>query len=167
VSGCNSTSSPKSKNGGGRATGGCVANCSADSPYEKKYATAEEAAVAAMQEANPRSHASNREIGGWIQENPDGTFTPRRPVTGTHDGLTNMPSPQSDDVAWWHTHGAYDPNYASEQFSGLDGDMGYSNATNRPGYVATPSGKMMRYDPSSGNVTTLPQTTARDPTAPR
>jgi hypothetical protein len=94
-----------------------------------------------------------------VKKNSDGTFTPRSPVTGTKDGLTNMPSKQADDVAWWHTHGAADPGYDNENFSGNNGDKGYSNANNAVGYLATPSGKIKKYDPSTGSDTTLPQTT--------
>jgi hypothetical protein len=161
------SSTPPASGGGTADAAGCVAGCDADTPYDRRYATAEDAAVAAMQEANPRSHEMNREIGGWVQRNEDGTYTPRPPVTGTIDGLSNMPDRQSNDVAWWHTHGAYEPGYDSENFS--EDDRDYSDANSAPGYVATPSGAMRVYDPANpgdGSGTLLPQTTAADPNNP-
>lgn len=158
-----STSSPTATMGD-RTVPKCVANCSGKTVYDRKFKTAEDAAVAAMQEANPRSHVSNREIGGWVRKNDDGTFTPRRPVTGTADSLPNMPSPESSDVVWWHTHAAYDPAYDSENFS--QGDRGYSNHFGKPGYVATPAGAIRVYDPSDGSERTLPATTSADPKNP-
>jgi hypothetical protein len=131
----------------------------ANTPYNQKYPTAEEAAIAAMQDSNPSSIRQGREMGGWIKQNSDGTFTPRLPVTGSKDGLSNMPGKNADDVAWWHTHGAPDPGYDNENFSGATGDKGYSTANNAVGYLATPSGTIKKYDPSTGTVSTLPQTT--------
>jgi hypothetical protein len=144
--------------GAAGGAGGAGAGAPPD-PYSTKYPTAEAAAIAAMQDANPKSKAKNLEMGGWIQKNPDGTFTPRPPVTGSPAGLDNMPAKQSDDVAWWHTHGAYDPKYDNENFSGATGDKGYSKANNAPGYVATPSGAIKKYDPATDTVTTLPDKT--------
>ena len=54
--------------------------CTPPSP-PPEFATAEEAAVAAMQELNPNSVAENREYGGWIKKNPDGTFS-AEPASG-------------------------------------------------------------------------------------
>ena len=155
--GCNS-SSPSSGGGSSQAMN-CVGNCSAATPYEKQYATAEDAAVAAMQHENPSSIKMGREKGSWVKKNADGTFTPRPAVTGTKDGLGNMPPPESNDVVWWHTHGANDPGYDNENFSGASGDKGYSDATGKPGYVATPSGTIKKYDPADKSETTLKQKT--------
>lgn len=132
---------------------GC-ATCTAASK-KKKYKTAREAAVAQMKEYNPKSVAANREYGGWIEKNPDGTFSPGQTVKGSIDGLDNMPDKGANGTEWWHTHGAYDAHYDSENFSGLTGDKGYSNANGAVGYVATPSGAIKMYDPGTGAVTTL------------
>lgn len=124
---------------------------------EKKFATAEEAAVDAMQKANPKSVAEGREYGGWIQKNADGTYSAHPATKGSKDGLSNMPAKGSNDVAWWHTHGAADPGYDNENFSGMTGDKGYSKQTNSVGYLATPSGAIKKYDPATNTVTTLKQ----------
>lgn len=156
--GTGSTVSPDGSAAAGAGGGGGGGGGAAGGPETQRYATAEEAAIAAMQAYNPTSGRENREYGGWIRRNADGTFTPQPAVRGTIDGLSNIPDPGPNDVAWWHTHGATTPGYDSENFSGADGDMGYSNAHNRPGYLATPSGVIRRYDPATGAVTTLPQT---------
>lgn len=131
----------------------------------RSYATAEEAAIAAMREANPRSVAENLEYGGWVHRNPDGTYGYDPPTQGQPAGLSNMPDKGPNDVVWYHTHGATDPAYDNENFSGATGDRGYSRANNAPGYLATPTGTIKRYDPAAdpGNVrgqgeTTLPET---------
>jgi len=124
----------------------------------KKFATAEEAAIDAMKNANPKSVKEGREYGGWVYKNDDGTYSYDPPVRGSKDGLTNMPSKRSKDVVWYHTHGAADPGYDNENFSGASGDKGYSKANNAVGYVATPSGAMKKYDPDTNTVTTLSET---------
>lgn len=127
-------------------------------PDTQKYATAEAAAIAAMKASNPASVKEGREYGGWVRKNSDGTYTPRPATRGTKDGLTNMPDKGTDDVAWWHTHGANDPGYNNENFSGATGDKGYSKANSAVGYLATPTGVIKRYDPGTNTVTTLPDT---------
>ena len=140
--------------GGANPASGCVAPC----PAAKSYATAEEAAIAAMKEANPKSVAEGREYGGWVRKNSDGTFSYDPPVKGSKDGLTNMPAKGASDVVCYHTHGAADPGYDNENFSGATGDKGYSKANNPTGYVATPSGAIKKYDPSTDTVTVLGDT---------
>lgn len=123
---------------------------------DKRFGTAEEAAIDAMQEANPHSIHDNLEYGGWVHKNADGTFSSAPATVGQPAGLTNMPAKGANDTVWWHTHGAYDPAYDNENFSGATGDKGYSKANNATGYVATPGGAIKRYDPSTNTVTTLP-----------
>lgn len=147
---------PPSADGGTTPVACTTAPCPLADPYTTKYGTPEEAAVAAMKDANPKSKDKNLEMGGWIRKNADGTYTPQPAVTGSPAGLENMPSKGTDDVAWWHTHGAYDPNYDNENFSGATGDKGYSKANGAVGYVATPSGAMKKYDPASDTVSELP-----------
>jgi RHS repeat-associated protein len=119
------------------------------------HPTAEAAAVAAMQGANPQSQAMGKEVGGWVHQNPDGTYSAGPVATGTPTGLPNMPQPGPGDVAWWHTHPAV-PGYDGENFS--QADYGYSRGTGSPGYVATPSGAIKKFDPGTSSVSTLPQT---------
>ena len=122
------------------------------------HATAEEAAIAAMKENNPKSIKDAKEYGGWITQNPDGTFSAAPPTVGAAKSIPNMPPPGPNDVAWWHTHGAPNPAYDDENFSGATGDKGYSDYYGKPAYLATPSGAMKQYDPASGTVTVLKDT---------
>jgi hypothetical protein len=69
-----------------------------------------------------------------------------------------MPGKGPNDVAWWHTHGAPDPGYDTENFSDLQGDKDFSRYYDAPGYLATPSGTIKRYDPATDSVTALTQT---------
>jgi Domain of unknown function (DUF4329) len=136
-------------------------NCGATTPCPaKKFPTAEEAAIAAMKEANPKSVKENLEYGGWVRKNNDGTFSYDPPLQGSVDGMTNMPDKGASGVAWYHTHGATDPRFDSENFSGATGDKGYSKANNAVGYVATPTGAIKKYDPATDTTTTLGDTAA-------
>lgn len=146
---------PAGAGSGGAPAGGCVTPCPA---APKKYATAEEAAIAAMQEANKKSVPEGREYGGWVYKNSDGTYSYDPPVQGTKDGMTNMPAKPANGEVWYHTHGANDPGYDNENFSDTPGDKGYSKQESATGYLATPSGVIKKYDPTTGTVTTLPQT---------
>jgi hypothetical protein len=127
-------------------------------PPPLKFATAEEAAVHAMQSINPTSGLENVEYGGWVRRNPDGTYSYDPPVQGTIDRVPNMPDKGPDGVAWYHTHGADTRGYNNEYFSGADGDMGYSHQTGAVGYLATPKGNIVKYDPGTRTTTLLPQT---------
>ncbi len=46
-----------------------------------------------------------------------------------------------------HTHGAYDPDYRSDEFS--EADLEYSFKKGVPIYLATPSGTLRKYDPNN------------------
>jgi len=147
------TTNPASGAGGSSAN-----NSPTLCPHQQKYATVDEAAVAAMKAANPGSVKQHREFGGWIQRNADGTYTPHEATRGTKAGLENIPSKGADDVAWWHTHGSSDKGYDNENFSGDDGDKGYSKATNAVGYLATPSGVIKKYGPGTNSESVLGDT---------
>jgi hypothetical protein len=153
LAGCSKPSNPSA--GDGATPAACT---TATCPEAKKFATAEEAAIAAMKEANPKSVKEGREYGGWVHKNSDGTYSYDPPVRGSKDGLTNMPDKGPSDVVWYHTHGAPDPGYDNENFSGNDGDKGYSKSNNAVGYLATPSGAIKKYDPATNTVTTLGDT---------
>jgi len=135
----------------------CV-TCSGKKKKKKKYKTRDQAAKAAMKQYNASSIKDNREYGGFIEKNPDGTYSLGDVNRGGVDGV-QLPKEEGDTAGWWHTHGAADPAYDSEHFSGLDGDKGVSKYYDVPGYVATPSGKMLRYDPGTDTVTRLSGTT--------
>ena len=56
-------------------------------------------------------------------------------------------------VAIVHTHAAYDSKYENDEFS--PADMNYAKKLNVPIYVATPNGKLLKYNPSTRMITTI------------
>jgi uncharacterized Zn-binding protein involved in type VI secretion len=138
---------------------------------ERSFATQEEAAIAALRHANPRSINDNREYGGLIYRDAAGRYHYTEPEGG--DGTSFDPHavqvpPGSTVVGDYHAHGDYseegpngpvrtsDPardDYRSDQFSptdraGLKVD-GAGNPEYR-GYLGTPSGTYREYDPNTG-----------------
>lgn len=104
---------------------------------------------------NPVSVANNREYGGSIYRNTDGTYSPSSSVAvGTNDSVSFNPyqlAPYGTTVtADWHTHGAYDPRYLNEEFS--QSDILFSYYYNIDGYLGTPAGRMYLYDVSNGYI---------------
>lgn len=83
-------------------------------------------------------------------------------VSSVSAGYSACPT-GTTQVAVYHTHGAYNPRYASEIFSRQD-RLG-SNQLNVPSYLATPSRRILRFDPvggantTRGTVTVLPRRT--------
>jgi uncharacterized Zn-binding protein involved in type VI secretion len=143
----------------------------------RKFATAEEAARAALEEANPESIKTNVEWGGLVYRNPDGTFgytAPSRSTEANHfDPTTASVPPGATVVGDYHTHGDYsvmdglDPETAvrtsdptndhldCDNFSPDDKAMAKERARGNPGYrsyLGTPGGTFRELDPSTGNV---------------
>jgi RHS repeat-associated protein len=124
------------------------------------------AAIFALKVWNPVSVALNREVAGSICEFADGTLIATTPNVGTIDSSTPSDCPAGTErMATYHTHGAYDPNYDSERFSGDDRTNSNNRSRNAghwvPSFVATPNGAIRRFDPAvitnsrRGRVTTL------------
>lgn len=141
--------------------------CATCSPPEdakkKKYATAEEAAAAAMKEHNPQSMRDDREYAGFIVKNPDGTYSPSglfmgEPGAGSValPGAGSPGGPPENAVGWWHTHGRDSTLMPGAYNVFSAGDETVSSRFGLPGYVAVPSGEMIRYDPVTDTRTTLP-----------
>ncbi|MGF1461634.1 MAG: DUF4329 domain-containing protein [Maricaulaceae bacterium] len=138
------------------------------------FATQEEAAVAALNAANPQSITANKEFGGFIYRTTSGRYGYTNPSPGTGDGFdpSSVTPPSGTAVVGdYHTHGDYstvgadgtpqrisDPSqdqYNSDGFSQADlrgirndaaGDPGYR------GYLGTPSGSFYEYDPGANTV---------------
>jgi hypothetical protein len=140
-------------------------------PSATTYASADEAAKAALKEANPTSISENTEFGGLIYKNPDGTFGYTTPAKGSPTGFdlsTVNPPKGSSVVGDYHTHGDYsvvdangnavrtpDPSkdmFGSDNFSTADIAGITSDAKSTPGYtgyLGTPSGDFKRFTPDS------------------
>jgi uncharacterized Zn-binding protein involved in type VI secretion len=135
-----------------------------------KYPTQEAAAKAALDEANRQSIKANREMGGVIYKNPDGTYSYTGPNPGSEAGYNptqaqQQPPDDTQKVGDYHTHGDYgqkgdvrtsDPNrdqFNSDDFSSTDRREIGKDAKVDPnyrGYVGTPSGAYKEYNPSTG-----------------
>lgn len=113
-----------------------------------RFATQPQAAYAILSAINPISVSRNREHGGSIFRNPDGTYSPSESVIeGTPHSVAYNPHdlvpPGTRATADWHTHGAFDPNYVNEFFSPQD--IAFSHHYGIDGYLGTPQGRMFEY----------------------
>jgi hypothetical protein len=121
-----------------------------------RFGSQSAAARHVLNETNPASVAQNVEYGGWVYRNADATFSATEPRKGTIDSV-NIGSPEDVPygraTASYHTHGAYDPRYDSENFSTVD--ISINNVWKTDGYLATPSGAFKYHNFLTGVVTTL------------
>jgi Domain of unknown function (DUF4329) len=116
------------------------------------FSSADEAGRDAITYINDTSIAENKEYGGYVYKNADGTYTYTKPNPGTLDSTQLGPKPDSGTVVGdYHTHGAYDPKYDNENFSPQD-KVGYSGDY-RYGYLGTPNKTFQRYDSKDGTIT--------------
>ena len=169
-----------SKLGGGKFANGAVTAAFArlyGEAYREaqrtRFKTQHDAARTILDEVNPRSIKENREYGGSVYENPDGTYSVTQSIQGTIDSvdpgaatLVGVPS-KSTMTAYYHTHGANTPGYFNELFSGIPGvtgnygDIPYTNHFGIDGYLATPSGAFQHYDHRTGAIATLGRVSVR------
>lgn len=140
------------------------------------FATQDEAARAALEEANPQSIADNLEYAGLIYRGADGQYYYTGPVKGTDQGANPFAAPAppgSTVVGDYHTHADYsladpvtgaairtsDPardDFDSDNFSTTDKTGIASDGAGTPGYagyLGTPSGTFRKYDPATGSDT--------------
>ena len=104
----------------------------------------------------------NKEYGGFIYENPDGTFSYTDPHATGYDGkpdsgigdyhsvpLDQIPIPEGTDIqAWYHTHGGGPLNLANRDFSPTDMDISDTYLGGVPGFLGTPKPEVRMYIPS-------------------
>ena len=150
-----------------------VASC----PIANTFATQSEAAKAALNSANPVSIKQNTEYGGLIYKDANGRYGYTTPSAGTGTGFdpssVNIPS-GTTLVGDYHTHGDYstadalgnpvrtaDPSqdaFNSNHFSTTDLRGIEADAVGKPGYrgyLGTPSGTFIQYDPNTRTVSNL------------
>jgi len=117
-----------------------------------------EAAFVVLNDINPTSVAQNREFGGWVFVNPDGSFSSTAPVRGEAASVT-LPNPAlvipggSRITASYHTHGAFDPRFDNENFSQTDLNADRANMID--GYLATPGGQFKLHIFATDEIVTL------------
>jgi hypothetical protein len=126
----------------------------------RKFKTQHAAAIHALR-INSTSISENREHGGLIYENSDGSYSFTGPIAGKKALMNplNAPAPNGANVtAYYHTHGAYVPKYNSEYFSdGRKGDIPFAKRHKMDGYLATPTGKIKYYDYANDVIKVLQQ----------
>ena len=122
-----------------------------------RYRSADQAAKEAIRGSAGYGNAAGREIGGWIYQNPDGTFS-YTIVGGPNEWIVNLGPPPNNAVGVWHIHVINDP--ASEWFSKQPNPYGgndldvlmwcRNNLHNFEGiYLGTPSGVIRKWsDPN-------------------
>ena len=118
------------------------------------YQTRDQAAKDAMSDIYDFTKRKTVEYAGVIYQNPnDGTYSYTRPNKGTKD--TSNPGTCPKDKRFrgtYHSHPSLPPPYQTEAFMGQDviaAELRTSESGKaQPGYLITPSGNMLRYDPN-------------------
>ncbi len=146
---------------GAGAVGAAVALSSgggSGSDDRARFGSQQQTARQVLNDVNPTSIAQNREWGGYIYRNADGSFSATNAVKGTATSVL-LPSPSNAaptgavTTASYHTHAAFDPRYDNENFSPQDI---LSDALFRiDGYLATPKGQFKYHNVGNGRVVIL------------
>jgi RHS repeat-associated protein len=115
----------------------------------RHFKTQDEAAIHALKEINPTSIKEDKEYGGLIYKNRGKTYSHTPAYKGSVDGVDVMQAfedcpKNSKIVASYHTHGGFNKNYSSEEFS--DEDIINAHSRKIDNYVGTPKGKFGKYD---------------------
>ncbi|MDJ0955316.1 MAG: DUF4329 domain-containing protein [Arenicellales bacterium] len=124
----------------------------------ERFATQHQAAFDVLNEINPVSVRENREHGGWVYRNADGSFGNTNPVGGGVASV-NIGNPQTTvpggtrATATYHTHGGPDPRYDNENFSPQD--ILSDRLAGVDGYLGTPAGFMKYHQLETGRISTI------------
>lgn len=119
-----------------------------------KYPTQDAAAKDALNDIYGPSVKKDREYGGYIYQNKDGTYSYTKAKKGEQHGISDLGPKPSTATADYHSHGAESgPAYDDENFSPTDKKD--NRNTGLDGYLVTPSGQMKKYDPSSDTVSDI------------
>ena len=119
-----------------------------------------DAAFDVLNAVNPQSVRVNKEFGGWVFINPDGSFSSTTPVRGDFKSV-QLPNPAevipngSRITASYHTHAAFDPQFDNENFSPTDLDLDRENSID--GYLGTPGGQLKFHDITDDTITIIAQ----------
>jgi RHS repeat-associated protein len=123
--------------------------------------TLNEAGRKAIRASNPRSIKENREYAGEIVKTGNGEYyytTAKKGTTAGSQTDPNVPGYAAD----YHTHGADSKGvYDDEHFSPADKQT--NDQSGKPGFLGTPSGKVLRYDPDPNNKQQGPVTDVTKP----
>ncbi len=116
------------------------------------------AARRVLNEINPVSVAQNREFGGYIFRNADGSYSSTSPIRGEAASVLLPPLSAAvpaggTGAATYHTHAAFDPRFDNENFSPTD--IAADRAFSLDGYLATPAGAFKYHELRTGLIITL------------
>ena len=144
----------------GLVIGVAIASSSGDDELDNRIRLPRQrdAGFAALNGINPVSVRQNREHGGWVYRNGDGTFGYTEPVPGNVDSV-DIGNPSSviprgtAESASYHTHGGPDPRYDNENFSPQD--ILTDSLFGVDGYLGTPSGQLKFHNLRRRTVTTI------------
>lgn len=145
---------------GGVVAGALIVSSGSDEKdRSNRFSNQNAAAFDVLNGINPTSVRDNVEFGGWVYRNADGTFASTNPVRGevasVDPGPPNVVPAGTRATATYHTHGADDPRFISEEFSGQD--LAFNRFFRVDGYLATPTGQFKKHIIASDRVVTLPQ----------
>ena len=131
-----------------------------------KYRSIDAAGINAVRDVAAKSVTENREYAGTIYANSDQTFSYTVPLAGdAHSSTASMPPRGSKLVADYHTHGdENEKGYNGESFS--EADIESNNNLGTVGYLGTPAGSIMKYNPVTQVISTIARwIKATDPNA--
>jgi len=146
---------------GAGAVGAAIALSSGgggETDSKARFATQNESAKDVLNAINPQSIAENREYGGYVYRNADGSYSSTNPIKGEVASVS-LPDPRSAapsravTTASYHTHAATDPRYVNEEFSPQD--ILSDTIFGLDGYLATPRGQFRFHDVSTGKIINL------------
>ena len=151
-----------------------------------QFSSPEAAAADAIRYINGTSIKQNAEWGGRILEVRSGVFVATNPTTNGKGASVTLPPMNRNTRGDYHTHGDYsvqgkngqpvrstqaNDQYNSDKFSppdiaGITSDAASASAPGYKGYLGTPSGNMLQYNPATGSTSALPQAGAPLPKTP-
>lgn len=121
-----------------------LASCAEDTPPIMATTNDVDAfATSVLNGLQPVSIAESREYCGYIFETEDGGLAATAPAPGAED-FCDLPEPDNDVIASYHTHGGFSEDYDNEVPS-VDDVQGDFDA-NIDGYVGTPGGRVWLID---------------------
>jgi len=123
-----------------------------------RFRSQRDAAFDVLNGINPTSIRENREYGGWVFVNADGSFSSTSPVRGE---AASVRLPRRSIVipvggratATYHTHAAFDPRFDNENFSPQD--LESDRQLGVDGYLGTPGGQFKFHNVATGAIQTL------------
>lgn len=145
--------------GAGVAAGVALASSGSESQDSSgRFDKQHDAAKDVLDRINPKSIRENKEFGGWVFVNQDGSYSSTEPVQGDNDSV-RLPARSiviprgSAATASYHTHAGFDPRYDNENFSPTDLEL--NRDLNLDGYLGTPGGLFKYHNVETDQIFTL------------